>query len=139
MPPASYFKPAGVLLAALEEIRVSVEEAEALRLKDLEELEQEECAGKMNVSRSTFAGELNAARQKVANALVNGKAIRIEGGNFELTNRRFRCADGHEWDVPVEELTGAPELSYPVCHTTETATAASGGCGSCRRSPREHR
>jgi uncharacterized protein len=84
IPGVTYFKPAGIPLRFLEEINLSVEEAEALRLKELEGLEQEQGADKMNVSRQTFQRILASARQKVADALLNGKAIRIEGGNFEI-------------------------------------------------------
>ncbi len=51
MPEVTYFKPAGIPLRDLDEVRLSVEEAEAVRLKDLEGLEQQQCAEKMNVSR----------------------------------------------------------------------------------------
>jgi predicted DNA-binding protein (UPF0251 family) len=84
LPEATYFKPAGIPLRLLDEIRLSVEEAEAIRLKDLEGLEQEQGAAKMNISRPTFQRVLASARQKIAEALLNGKAIRIEGGNFEV-------------------------------------------------------
>jgi len=84
IPEATYFKPAGIPMRVLEEVCLSVEEAEAVRLKDLEGLEQEQGAEKMNISRPTFQRVLGAARQKIANALLNGKAIRIEGGNFEM-------------------------------------------------------
>jgi predicted DNA-binding protein (UPF0251 family)/predicted Fe-Mo cluster-binding NifX family protein len=84
LPGVTYFKPAGIPLKNLEEIAMSVEEAEALRLKDLEGMEQEQGAEKMNVSRPTFQRVLASARQKIADALLNGKAIRIEGGNFEI-------------------------------------------------------
>jgi predicted DNA-binding protein (UPF0251 family) len=84
LPEATYFKPAGIPLRALTEVRLSVEEAEAIRLKDLEGLEQEPSAQKMNISRPTFQRVLTSARQKMADALLNGKAIRIEGGNFEI-------------------------------------------------------
>ncbi len=84
-PGVTYFKPAGIPLSELEEVIISVEEAEALRLKELERLEQEQGAEKMNVSRPTFQRVLASARQKIADALLNGKAIRIEGGNFEFT------------------------------------------------------
>ncbi len=90
MPQVTYFKPAGIPLRALEEVRLSVEEAEAIRLKELEGLEQELGAEKMNISRSTFQRVLASARQKIADALLNGKAIRIEGGNFEMVSVRFR-------------------------------------------------
>jgi len=85
LPAATYFKPAGMPLRVLDEVRLSVEEAEAIRLKDLEELEQEQCALRMNVSRPTFQRVLASARGKIADALLKGKAIRIEGGNFEVT------------------------------------------------------
>jgi len=84
LPGATYFKPAGIPLRVLDEVRLSVEEAEAIRLKDVEGLEQEEGAEKMNISRPTFQRVLASARQKIADALLNGKAIRIEGGNFEV-------------------------------------------------------
>lgn len=84
IPEATYFKPAGIPMRVLEEVRLSVEEAEAVRLKDLEGLEQEQGAEKMNISRPTFQRVLVSARQKIAEALLNGKAIRIEGGNFEM-------------------------------------------------------
>jgi predicted DNA-binding protein (UPF0251 family) len=84
LPEATYFKPAGIPLRLLDEVILSVEEAEAIRLKDLEGLEQEQGAEKMNISRPTFQRVLASARQKIADALLNGKAIRIEGGNFEV-------------------------------------------------------
>jgi len=84
LPEATYFKPAGIPLRALSEVQLSVEEAEAIRLKDLEGLEQEPSSEKMNVSRPTFQRVLASARQKIADALLNSKAIRIEGGNFEV-------------------------------------------------------
>jgi predicted DNA-binding protein (UPF0251 family) len=84
LPEATYFKPAGIPLRLLDEIRLSVEEAEAIRLKDLEGLEQGQGAEKMNISRPTFQRVLASARQKIADALLNGRAIRIEGGNFEV-------------------------------------------------------
>ena len=85
LPGVTFFKPAGVPMRLLEEIVLSVEEAEAIRLKDLEGLEQKEGAERMNVSRPTFQRVLVSARQKLADALLNGKVIRIEGGNFGLT------------------------------------------------------
>jgi predicted DNA-binding protein (UPF0251 family) len=119
VPQISYFKPAGVRLAQLQEICLAVEEAEAIRLKDLEGLEQEECAQKMNVSRTTFGRVLASARQKLADALLNGKAIRIEGGNFEIATRRFRCVRGHEWEVPFEVMKNAPTTqACPTCNTS---------------------
>lgn len=117
IPSITYFKPAGLPLTGLEEVCLSVEEAEAIRLKDLEGLEQEECAQRMNVSRTTFARVLSSARQKMADALLNGKAIRIAGGNFEMAVRRFQCNNGHEWDVPFEVMINTPPQFCPTCNT----------------------
>lgn len=117
MPGVTYFKPAGVPLRVLEEARLSVEEIEAIRLKDLEGLEQEEGARKMNISRPTFQRVLTSARRKIADALLNGKSIRIEGGNFEMAVRRFRCVTGHEWEVPFETMITTPPESCPECQT----------------------
>jgi len=116
-PEVTYFKPSGIPLRVLDEVLLSLEEAEAIRLKDLESLEQEESAEKMNVSRPTFQRVLASARQKIADALLNGKAIRIEGGNFEIVPLRFRCLNGHEWDVPFEVMAGAPPQLCPTCNT----------------------
>jgi len=90
LPNVTYFKPAGIPLRGLEEVQLSVEEAEAIRLKDLECLEQEEAAERMNISRPTFQRVLTSARHKLADALLNGKAIRIEGGNFEMASSQLK-------------------------------------------------
>ncbi|MEM0438244.1 MAG: DUF134 domain-containing protein [Candidatus Micrarchaeia archaeon] len=82
-----YFKPAGVPLNSLEEIVLAVEELEAVRLADLNDMGQEECARKMGVSQPTFHRIVTAARKKIADALANGKAIRVEGGNYKLLKR----------------------------------------------------
>lgn len=119
LPQVTYFKPAGIPLDNIQEVRLSIEEAEAIRLKDIECLEQDACAEKMNVSRSTFARILLLARQKMADALLNGKAIRIEGGNYELTKRNFRCGNGHEWEVPFEIMVKHPPEICPTCSTSE--------------------
>ena len=83
-PGVTFFKPAGIRLAELGESVLTVDEFEAIRLKDFQNLEQEEAAKKMNISQPTFNRLLLSARKKIADALVNGKAIRIEGGNFKI-------------------------------------------------------
>jgi predicted DNA-binding protein (UPF0251 family) len=124
IPEITYFKPAGIPLYSLEEVNLTVEEVEAIRLKDIEGLEQEECAQKMNISRPTFHRVLESARKKVADALLNGKAIRIEGGNFEMAMRRFRCGtEGHEWDVPFEEMVAKPPETCPACQSPDIQPA----------------
>jgi predicted DNA-binding protein (UPF0251 family) len=116
LPNASLFKPAGIPASGLESVRVSLEELESMRLKDLEGLEQEECAQQMRISRPTFHRILESARKKLTDALINGKAIQIEGGNFELAQRLFRCGnDGHEWNVSFDAMAQKLPLSCPVC------------------------
>lgn len=83
-PNVNYFKPRGISLRELEEIILNVDEFEAIRLKDLEGLEQEEASIKMNISRPTFQRLLSSGRKKIANAIINGKAIKIEGGNYKI-------------------------------------------------------
>ena len=118
LPNVTYFKPAGVPLRVLGEVVLRIEEVEAMRLKDLEGMEQEEAAERMNISRPTFQRVLASARQKVADALLNGKAIRIEGGNFEMAWHRFLCLNGHEWEVPFETMKGGTRELCPTCNST---------------------
>jgi len=93
-PEVTYFKPAGIRMVDLEESILTVDEFEAVRLKDLEGMEQEEAAKKMSISQPTFHRLILSARKKIADAIVNGKAIRIEGGNFmvQMPGRRGRGA-----------------------------------------------
>jgi len=83
-PDITYFKPRGIPLRELEEVILLVDEYEAVRLKDLEGLEQEKCAKKMNISQPTFHRLVLSARKKIADAIINGKAIKIEGGNYRI-------------------------------------------------------
>lgn len=76
-PKTDYFKPRGVPLVDLEVVELSFEEGEALRLKNIEDLDQNECAKRMKTSQSTFQRILSSAYKKVSDALVNGKAISI--------------------------------------------------------------
>ena len=76
-PVATYFKPQGVPLRTLEIIDLTLEECEALRLKNVMRYEQEECAKYMSTSQSTVQRLLASAYTKIADALINGKAIRI--------------------------------------------------------------
>lgn len=78
------FKPSGIPLSELEEVVLSLDELEALRLSDVNGLYQDAAARAMGVSRQTFGRIIEAARQKTATALVHGKALRITGGNVRL-------------------------------------------------------
>jgi predicted DNA-binding protein (UPF0251 family)/predicted Fe-Mo cluster-binding NifX family protein len=87
MPSLIYFKPRGVPMQQLAEVYLPLEGFEALRLADLEGCNQEEAAKKMKVSRQTFGRILSQARHSVAEALVNGFALRIDGGNYMVVGR----------------------------------------------------
>ncbi len=86
-PDASYFKPRGIPLIELEEVCLSMDEFEAARLKDLKGLTQEKASRQMKVSRTTFQRILSEGRKKIADALTFGKALKIEGGNYEMLKR----------------------------------------------------
>ncbi len=74
----TYFKPAGVPLRELSEVVLSADEVEAIRLKNIQKLDQTSAAAKMKISQSTFQRVLARARDKIATAVVGGHAIRIE-------------------------------------------------------------
>ena len=87
-PGVTYFKPAGIPLRDLVEVVVPLDELEALRLADLEGLYQDQAAEKMKISRPTFARIVESARKKVADALINGKALRMEGGPITMKGKQ---------------------------------------------------
>jgi uncharacterized protein len=113
-PDAIYFKPRAVPLCDLEELTLTYDELEALRLADLEGLYQEDAAARMLISRQTFGNIVKSARKKAADALVNGKAIRIEGGVCSVAHKEvFVCDDcSHTWEST--PITGMPE-ACPKC------------------------
>lgn len=86
-PETRYFKPRGVPLIMLEEVVLSLDEWEAIRLADGEGLYQEAAARKMGVSRQTFGNIITAAHKKIAEVLLEGKALRIEGGVIESVKK----------------------------------------------------
>ena len=83
-PKINYFKPRGIPMVCLEEISLSIEEFEALRLHDVKNLKEADACKKMRISRTTFHRVLVSAQKKVSNALVYGKAIKIEGGDYKI-------------------------------------------------------
>ncbi|NLO89407.1 MAG: DUF134 domain-containing protein [Clostridia bacterium] len=116
LPRVNRFKPAGMPLSELEEVVLSVEELEAIRLKDLEGLEQAECAVRMGISRPTFHRILVSARQKIAECLVMGKALRIEGGDFKLYPKNYYCKEcSHEWQASFKMEQDDGEAICPNC------------------------
>jgi predicted DNA-binding protein (UPF0251 family) len=124
-------------MSRLEEVALSVDELEAVRLADLEGLYQDAAAARMGVSRATFARVVEAARRKVAEALVQGRALRIGGGPVAFVGERlFRCqACRHEWSLPFG--TGRPE-GCPSCGADAfRRTDAGPRGGAAGRRPRE--
>ncbi|GAI75459.1 unnamed protein product [marine sediment metagenome] len=73
-----YFKPQGIPLRILEEVVLELDELEALKLHDIDGLEQVDAAKKMGISQSTFARTLDKVYKKLADGIINGKAIKIE-------------------------------------------------------------
>lgn len=115
IPAIPYFIPSETDVAELPENILKLEELEAIRLKDLEGLEQGECAEKMQVSRPTFQRILLSAREKLADSLINGKMIRIEGGNFTRNICPVHCMDcGKEWKESFENIVKVKNGQY-VC------------------------
>jgi uncharacterized protein len=118
-PHPAIYKPVGLKLASLECTVLLHEELEALRLADMEAQHQEEAASLMDVSRSTFQRILTDARRKVAQALVTGGALQIEGGTFRVAAARWRCNGcGHRWRVEHGSGLGEPR-SCPECGSRE--------------------
>jgi predicted DNA-binding protein (UPF0251 family) len=91
MPDKNYFKPRGIPAVDLEEVVLNLDEFEAIRLADYEQLYQEEAAIKMNISRQTFGRIIEAAHKKIADVLINGKALRIEVGEVNLEETKSCC------------------------------------------------
>ena len=116
LPKATYYKPREVPLCDLEIINLSIEELETIRLCDLLHVEQNEAAEMMGISRKTFWNDLQKARQKVVDALVNGKAIEISGGEYVNSGEckvEFLCKGcEQEWESQCNE--GRP-TSCPKC------------------------
>jgi Zn finger protein HypA/HybF involved in hydrogenase expression len=113
---------------------------EAIRLKDLEGLEQSECADRMQVSRPTFQRILLSAREKIADSLINGKKIHIEGGNYTKNICQVQCLNcGKEWEESFEKFNSNKDDNYicPHCgsHNIICGHSCDGrfGHGNCRR------
>jgi predicted DNA-binding protein (UPF0251 family) len=87
LPLTDHFLPAPLGAAQVGEIILTVEEYEALRLKDLMQMDQRDAALKMGISQATFHRLVTGARRKVADAIVGGKAIRIYGGSYKTTKQ----------------------------------------------------
>ena len=119
-PDVNYFKPRGMPMMDLSEVQITVDEREALRLSDLLCMSHEEAGKKMGVSRATFGRIIQKAHKIVADAIINGKAIKIEGGNYKIANKKTTgrtkkitcCKCNYNWDEP--EKSDKPVVC-PLC------------------------
>ena len=89
-PDVTYFKPAGIPMINLKETVLNFDELEAIRLIDSEGMEQSKAGKKMKISQSTLSRLLRTGRKKLAEAIINGQAIKIQGGNFKMAVPRGR-------------------------------------------------
>lgn len=94
-PAAYYFKPRGIPMYELEEVVLEPDELEAVRLADFLDMSQEEAAKEMNISRATFGRITAKARKKIADSIINGKAIRVSEEMFEQLKDKYkpRCSN----------------------------------------------
>lgn len=102
-----YYKPHGVSLDKLDELILTLEEIEALNLKDRQDLDQKDAARVMGISRSTFQRILKSARKKVITAIIEGKALKFEGGNYipDKDIIKTRCLKGtYHYHIRKEDL-----------------------------------
>jgi predicted DNA-binding protein (UPF0251 family) len=128
-PVAAVFKPAGIPTHKLDEVVMTLDEFEAIRLADLDGLYHERAAERMNVSRPTFGRVVEAARHKVAEAIILGKALKIEGGSvYAEQTRTFRCpACEREWEGPLDTQANCPRCPAEIGEPQPGAPAHCGG------------
>jgi predicted DNA-binding protein (UPF0251 family) len=89
-PAAYYFKPRGIPMSELEEVVLEPDELEAIRLADFLDLSQEEASAEMNISRATFGRIAAKARKKIADSILNGKAVRVSEKMFEQLKDKYK-------------------------------------------------
>lgn len=113
------FKPAGIPMRKNDVIEMALDELEALRLVDVEDLKHEPAAAKLQVSRPTLTRILASARKKTATAITEGKALIIEGGEVEIQGvRNFTCKEcNNKFEEPfgAGKPQGCPKCGGQVC------------------------
>jgi uncharacterized protein len=123
------FKPVGIYGRDLDFVSLSIDEYEAFRLADDMGLSHEDAAAEMEISRSTFTRLIEDARKKIAQLIVEGKRLVIEGGAIHFRSNIIRCANcGYMFKIPISgEMTACPE-----CQSTDLISLAGGfGHGRC--------
>lgn len=115
-PGVTFFKPRGIPLRNLQQIVITVDELEAMRLADFLEMTQEEVAQRMKVSRPTVTRMLSRAHRAVAEALVHGKAICIQGGDYRLGQHCQYCG---QWSIQGPEDAPPESCTCQRCEDEE--------------------
>ncbi len=123
------FKPAGISAKDLEQVVLSLDEFEAIRLSDFLGMSQEEAAGEMEISRPTFTRLIEVARKKLSDFLINGKNLRLEGGNIHFRQNILKCNTcGHMFHISLSTEI----IHCPHCGSSELVNLAGGfGHGKC--------
>lgn len=109
----TYYKPAGIPMKNLDEIAITIDEIEAIRLADYNGLYHEKAAKKMNISRQTFSRILSSAHKKIGDGIINGKAIKFKGGNYNFAKRGLIMNTNQK-----KGLGNKGECICPKCETT---------------------
>lgn len=108
------FKPAGVRRINLQQLNLSLDEFEAIKLADYDDLDQQEAANEMGVSRPTFTRLVDSAHKKMAEFLIDGKELIIEGGNINFRNNFIECLNcGHKFKIKIDKNIE----ECPSCHS----------------------
>ena len=125
----SEFKPIGIRAQNIDRVSLSLDEFEAIRLADYNGLSHAEAAEEMEISRPTFSRLIEKARKKIAEFLLQGKMLTIEGGSIHFRNNIIQCNNcGHMFKTTI----GATIFECPACHSKNLVNLAGGfGHGRC--------
>ena len=131
-PDVDYFKPSGVRLRSIDIVALTVDEFEAIRLVDYENMEQIDAAKKMNISQPTLHRLLNSAHKKIAEALCFGKGIKIKGGEYMVEEKGTPKRDGSGRGIRANKGRGGcnPTQDKGFKQNTASAGKGLGPCGS---------
>ncbi len=123
------FKPAGVFGRSLEKVLLSLDEFEAIRLADLIGMSHEEAALEMEISRSTFSRLIEKSRNKMAEFIIKGRWLSIQGGNIHFRKNIVQCSDcGDVFKINID----TPISECPECNSKNLLNLADGfGHGDC--------
>jgi len=123
------FKPVGVKGVSLDSVMLSLDEFEAFRLADYVGLSHEEASEEMEISRPTFTRLIEQARKKIADYMINGKFLSIDGGNIHFRNNIIKCQScGHMFRTKFNDEI----KECPVCQSKNLLNLAGGfGHGKC--------